>query len=77
LLKPHQETFKVSGVRLSNMPEKILRELEGYQLAIEVLKSRGFSGIFCWLGVVASFMYIDGVLNSWCCVLKLDVGVDL
>jgi hypothetical protein len=52
LLKPHRETFKVSGVRLSNMPEKILRELEGYQLAIEVLKSRGFSGSFCCLGVV-------------------------
>jgi hypothetical protein len=40
---------------------------------IEVLKSRGFSGSFCCLGVVASFMYIDGVFNSWCCVLKLDV----
>jgi hypothetical protein len=45
-----------SAVRLSSMPEKILRELEGFQLAIEILKSRGFLGSFCWLGVVASFM---------------------
>jgi hypothetical protein len=59
------------------MPEKILRELGGSQLAIEVLKGRGFPGSSCWLVVVASFMYIDGVFNSWCCVLKLDVGVDL
>jgi hypothetical protein len=59
------------------MPEKILRELEVVQLAIEVLKSRGFSGSFCCLGVVASLMYTDGVFDSWCCVLKLAVGVDL
>jgi hypothetical protein len=58
------------------MPDTILRELEGFQLAIEVLKNRGFSGSFFCLGVVASFMYIDGVFNSLCCVLKLDVGVD-
>jgi hypothetical protein len=75
--KPCRDIFKVSGVRLSSMPEKVLQELEGFQLAIEVLKSWGFSSRFCWLGVVASLMYIDGVFNSWCCVLKLDVGVDL
>jgi hypothetical protein len=43
---------------------------------IEVLKSRGFTGSFCWLGFVASFVYLDGVFNSWCRALKLDVGVD-
>jgi hypothetical protein len=37
------------------MHEKILQELEGFQLAIEILKSRGFSGRFRWFGVVASF----------------------
>jgi hypothetical protein len=77
LSKPRRDIFKVSGVRLSSMPVKILRELEGSSSRIEVLKSRGFSGSFCYLGVVASFMYIDGVFHSWCCVLKHDVGVDL
>jgi hypothetical protein len=43
--------FKVSGVKLSSMSKRILRELEGFQLAIEVLKSQGFSGSSCWLGV--------------------------
>jgi hypothetical protein len=38
------------------MHKKILQELEGFQLAIEVLKSRSFSGSFCWPGVVASFV---------------------
>jgi hypothetical protein len=52
--KPHQDILKVSGVRPSSMPEKILRELEGFELAIEVLKSRGFSGSSCWLGVASS-----------------------
>jgi hypothetical protein len=59
------------------MHEKILEELEGFQLAIEVLKSRGFSGRFCWLGVVASFAPLDGVFNYVGCALKLDVGVGL
>jgi hypothetical protein len=75
--KPRQDIFKVSRVRLSSMPEKILRELEGFQLAFEVLKSRGLSGSSCCLGFVASFMYTNGVFDSWCCVLNLDVGVDL
>jgi hypothetical protein len=59
------------------MHEKILQELEGFQLAIEVLKSLGFSGSICWLGVITSFVPLDGVFNSLCCALKLDVGVDL
>jgi hypothetical protein len=59
------------------MHEKILQELEGFQLAIEALKSRGFSGSFYWLGVIASFVPLDGVFNYVCCALKLDVGVDL
>jgi hypothetical protein len=60
------------------MPEKFFRELEGFSSSqIEILKSRGFLGSFYCLGVVASFMYTDGVFDSWCCVLKLDVGVDL
>jgi hypothetical protein len=66
----------VSGVKLSSRPKRILRESEGFQLAIEVLKSQGFSGSFCCLGIVASFMYIGGVFNPRCCVFKLDVGVD-
>jgi hypothetical protein len=77
LSKPRRDIFKVSGVRLSSMPEKILRELEGFQLADWGSKSQGFSGSFCCLGVVASFVYTDGVFDSWCWVLKLDVGVDL
>jgi hypothetical protein len=77
LSKPHRDIFKVSGVRLSSMPKKILPELEGFPLAIEVLKSRGFSGRFCWLGVVASFAPLDGVFNYVGCALKLDVGVGL
>jgi hypothetical protein len=32
----------VSGVKLSSRPKRIIRESEGSQLAIEVLKSRGF-----------------------------------
>jgi hypothetical protein len=77
LSKPRRDIFKVSGVRLSSMPEKILRELEGFHLAIEVLKSRGFSGSFCWLGIVASFVSLDGVFNYVRCAWKLDVGVEL
>jgi hypothetical protein len=77
LSKPCRDIFKVSGVRLSGMPKKITRELDGFQLAIEVLKSQKFLGSFYFLGVVASFMYTDGVFDSWCCVLKLVVGVDL
>jgi hypothetical protein len=56
LSRPRWDIFKVSGVRLPSMPEKILRELEGFQLANEVLKSWGLSGSFCWLGVVAPFV---------------------
>jgi hypothetical protein len=59
------------------MHEKILQELEDFQLATEVLKSQDFSGRFCWLGVVASFAPLDGVFNYVGCSLKLDVGVDL
>jgi hypothetical protein len=59
------------------MHEKILQALEVFQLAIEVLKSRGVSGSFCWLGVVTSFVPLDGVFHYGCCALKLDVGVDL
>jgi hypothetical protein len=59
------------------MLEKILQELDDFQLAIEVLNSRGFSGSSCHLGVVASLMYTDGVFDSWCCILIFDVGVDL
>jgi hypothetical protein len=55
LSKPCRDTFKVSRVKLPSMHEKILQELEGFQLAIELLESRGFSGRFHWLGVVASF----------------------
>jgi hypothetical protein len=77
LLKPRRVILKVSGVRLSSMLEKIFRELEGFSSSqIEVLKSRGFSGSFYCLGVVASFRYTDGVFDSWCCVLKLAVGVN-
>jgi hypothetical protein len=76
LSKPHRDICMVSGVRLSGMPEMILRELEGFQLAIEVLKSWGFSGSFCWLGVVASFVYPDGIFKSLCRALKMEVGVD-
>jgi hypothetical protein len=69
--------IKVSGVRLPSMPEKIRRELEGFQLTIEVLKSRGFSGSSYCLGDVASFVWMGGIFTSWCCIWKLDVGVDL
>jgi hypothetical protein len=48
--------LRLAGVELSSTFEKTLRELEGSQLAIEVLKSRGFSGSSCWLGVVSSFV---------------------
>jgi hypothetical protein len=48
--------LRLAGVKLSSAFEKILRELEGSQLTIEVLKSQGFSGSFCWLGVIASFV---------------------
>jgi hypothetical protein len=58
------------------MHEKILQELEGFQLAVGVLKSRGFSGSFCCLGVIASSMSLDGVFNYVSCALKLDVGID-
>jgi hypothetical protein len=58
------------------MLENILRELEGFQLAIEVLKSRGFSGSSYMLGAVTSSMYPDGIFKSLCRTLKLDVGVD-
>jgi hypothetical protein len=27
------------------------------------LKSRGFSGSSCWLGVASSFMSLDGIFN--------------
>jgi hypothetical protein len=54
LSKPCQDIFKVSRVRLSSIPKKILQELEGFQLAIEALQSRGFSGTSCWLGVASS-----------------------
>jgi hypothetical protein len=57
------------------MHEKILQELEGFQLATEVLKSRDFSGRFCWLGVIASFAPLDGVFNFVGCSLKLDIGI--
>jgi hypothetical protein len=75
--KPHQDIFKVRGVRLSSMPEKIPWELEGLQLAIEVLKSRDFSGNSCWLGVASSLAQLDGIFRSWSRDLKLDIGVDL
>jgi hypothetical protein len=58
------------------MLEKILRELESFQPTVEVLKSRGFSGSSCWLGVIDSFMWLDGTFIPWCCALMLDVGVD-
>jgi hypothetical protein len=45
LLKPHQRTSKVSAIKLSCVPKKILQELEGSQFAAEVLKSRGFSRV--------------------------------
>jgi hypothetical protein len=45
------------------MPEKILRELEGFRLANEVLKSRGSSSSSCWLGVASSFVSLDGIFN--------------
>jgi hypothetical protein len=58
------------------MPEKILQELDGFQLAIEVLNSRGFSGSSCWLGVASSLAKLDGIFRSWSRALKLEVGVD-
>jgi hypothetical protein len=56
ILLPEVCAKKICWVKLPSMHEKILQELEGFQLANEILKSRGFSGSFCWLGVVASFM---------------------
>jgi hypothetical protein len=41
------------------MHEKILQELEGFQLAIEVLKSRGFSARFCWPNTVSSALPLE------------------
>jgi hypothetical protein len=77
LSKPRQNIFKVSGVRLPSMPEKILRELDGFSARKWGLEESRLHGSFCCLVVVAPFMNIDGVFNSWCCVLKLAVGVDL
>jgi hypothetical protein len=51
LSKPCWDTFKVSGVKLPIMYERILQGLEDFQLAIEVLKSRGFLGSFYCLGL--------------------------
>jgi hypothetical protein len=42
--------LRLAGVELSSTFEKTLRELEGSQLAIEVLKSQGFSVAFVRLG---------------------------
>jgi hypothetical protein len=81
LWKPHRDMFKGSRVRLSSMPEKILRELEGFQLANEVLKSRGFSGSSCWLGVASSFVSFDGIFNlgvaPWSFILAYNFNLEL
>jgi hypothetical protein len=69
--------LRLVGSEIPSIHKKDPTRVRSFQLAIEVLESRGFSGSFCWLGVVASFMQIDGVFNSWCRTLKLDVGVDL
>jgi hypothetical protein len=45
------------------MHKNILRELEGFQLAIEVVKSLSFSSSSGWLGVASSFVPLDGIFN--------------
>jgi hypothetical protein len=72
-----QTPLRLVGVKLSSMSENIIRELEVSQLATEILKSCSFSGSFCWLEVVASFIQLDGIFKSWCRTLKFDLGVDL
>jgi hypothetical protein len=42
-----------SGVNRSSRSKRFLRESEGSWLAIEFLNSRGLSGSFYWLGVIA------------------------
>jgi hypothetical protein len=70
--------LRLAGSGYLVCPEGFFESQKASSSQIEVLKSRGFSGSFCCLGgVVASFVWIDGVFNSWCCVWKLDVGVDL
>jgi hypothetical protein len=46
--------LRLVGLDFLVRPKKILRELGGSQLTIEVLKGRGFPGSSCWLGVALS-----------------------
>jgi hypothetical protein len=71
LSKSCRDTFKVSGVRLSSMPKKIFRELEGFSSSqIEILKSRGFSGSFYCLGG-CRFLHAYW-WSLWLLVLRLE-----
>jgi hypothetical protein len=56
LLKPCRNTSKVSTVKLSSVPKKILQELDISQIAAKVLKGRSFSSVaFVGLGQFYSF----------------------